>query len=89
MAKKVNIIIPSSLSDVFEEFVMQNSLNKYERFAYNSPLSTRYKMGKNDLFSTVLSIHYNSSVQCSAENRDHLLFCIARDLLDPITDVNP
>lgn len=89
MARKVNIIIPSSLSDVFEEFVMQNCLNKYERFAYNSPLHTRYKMGRNDLFSTVVSIHYNSNVQCSAENRAYLLYCIARDLLNPVTDVNP
>lgn len=89
MARKVNIIIPSSLSEVFEQFIARNVLNKYECFTCGTPLLTRYRMGRNDLFSTVLSIEYGDDVKCSAEQRRQLLYCIARDLLDPVTIIEP
>lgn len=89
MARKVNIIIPSSLSDEFEQFVTRTEGTKYERYTCGSPLSTRYKMTRKDLHCTCISICYAPDVESSMNHRAFMLYCIARDLLNPITDVNP
>ena len=89
MARKVNIIIPSRLSDEFEQFVTRTEGTKYERYTCGTPLLTRYKMTKTDLLCTCISIEYGDDVKCSAEQRRQLLYCIARDLLDPVTIIEP
>lgn len=89
MKRKVNVIIPSSLSDVFESFIACNQLAKYERYTYLSPSLTRYKLSRIDLHGAVVSLYYNSSVECSQERRSYLLYCIASQLLDPIAFDEP
>lgn len=89
MKRKVNVIIPSQLCDEFEQFITCNPLAKYERFSCGTPIMTRYKLTGTNLHSAVVSIYYNSSVECTQENRSYLLYCIARDLLDPVTIVEP
>lgn len=89
MARKISIIIPSSLSEWFEEFVSLTKGSKYEKFSCGTPLLTRYKMTRSDLHGVCISIRYSDDVTCSAEKRIDLLYCIARDLLDPVTIIEP
>ena len=89
MARKVNIIIPTSLSDEFEQFVTRTEGTKYERYAWRTPSLTRYKMTKMDLHHTCISIAYGDDVSSSDKNRAYMLYCIARDLLDPVTIIEP
>ena len=89
MKRKVNIIIPSRLSDEFEQFVTRTEGTKYERISCNTPLLTRYKMTKKDLHCTCISIAYGDDVSSSDKNRAFMLYCIARDLLDPVTIIEP
>jgi hypothetical protein len=89
MARKVSIIIPTSLSELFEEFVSLTKGRSYERFSCGTPLLTRYKMTRPALHGVCISIRFSDDVMCSAEKRIELLYSIARDLLDPITIVEP
>lgn len=89
MARKVNIVIPTVLSDEFEQFVTRTEGTKYERYTCNTPLLTRYKMTKKDLHCTCISIAYADDVSCTFSNRAFMLYCIARDLLDPVTIIEP
>lgn len=89
MAKKINILIPSLLCDKFERFITFNSSRTYELFSCGTPLLQRYRMDKQDLLGTVIDIQYNYEIKCSEEYRARLLFYIARDLLDPITIIEP
>lgn len=83
MAHYYNIVIPSSLSDVFEMFVKFNKNREYERFTWLSPLFTRYRMKHADLLGAVQEIHMNYQIGCTYEDRESLLYAISRDILDP------
>ncbi len=89
MARKINVVIPSSLSEWFEEFVTLTKGSKYERLSCGTPLLTRYKMTRPALHGVCISIRYADDVTCPAAKRIELLYCIARDLLDPVTIIEP
>lgn len=89
MARYYNIIIPTSLSEVFEMFVKFNKNREYERYTWLSPLFTRYRMKHADLLGTVQEINMNFQIGCTYEDREHLLYDIARDILDPPTLYKP
>lgn len=89
MARKINVVIPTSLSEWFEEFVSLTEGSKYERFTCGTPLLTRYRMTRPALHGVCISIRYAEAVYCPADKRIELLYCIARDLLDPVTIIEP
>lgn len=89
MEQKINVLIPTWLSEWFEEFVTLTKGNKYERFTWNTPMLTRYKMTRAHLHRTCISIRYADDVTCPPAKRIELLYCIARDLLDPVSIIEP
>lgn len=89
MARKHNIIIASTLCDLFEQFVKFNPKREYERFTTGTPLLTRYIVGHLDLLGTVIEIELNYEITCPNDYRQRLLYCIAHDLLDPPTIIEP
>lgn len=89
MARKINVVIPTSLSEWFEEFVTLTKGSKYEKFTCGTPLLTRFRMTRPALHGVCISIRYADDVTCPAAKRIELLYCIARDLLDPVTIIEP
>ena len=89
MARKINVVIPTSMSEWFGEFVSLTKGSKYERFSCGTPLLTRYRMTRPELHGVCISIRYADDVTCPAAKRIELLYCIARDLLDPVTIIEP
>lgn len=89
MARYYNIIIPTSLSDVFETLITFDKRNKYERFAYTSKDFTRYRIKHADLLRVLQQVNFNYQIGCPEESRCELLYCIARDILYPVSICKP
>lgn len=89
MARRVNIIIPSRHEDVFEEFITRIQGAKFERYTCNTPLLTRYKISRPHLLKIVDSLMFDKKVNCDWQIRCILMHSIARDLLDPVTIIEP
>lgn len=89
MARKVNIRIPSLLEDVFEEFITRIPDAKFERYSCGTPLLTRYRIARPLLHTIVVSLMYDGKVVCSWQTRCQLMYSIARDVIDPVTIIEP
>lgn len=89
MARRVNIIIASRHDDVFEEFITRIPGAKFERYTCGTPLLTRYKISRPHLQQVAGSLMFDEKVVCPWQTRCQLMHSIIRDLLDPVTIIEP
>lgn len=89
MARRVNIIILSQHEDVFEEFIARIQGAKFERYTCNTPLLTRYKISRPHLQQIAGSLLFDEKVDCNWLTRCQLMYSSVRDLLDPVTIIEP
>lgn len=84
MANSINLLIGSDFADIIESHLHMVNVKRFQRRATGTPLVTCFRLSRRSLLKLAQAIYNSQDPAIKPHYRAYLLYCMTRDILDPV-----